>query len=168
MIALIWAQAEDRVIGNAGTIPWRIPEDMTMFRALTMGSTVVMGRATWDSLPPTFRPLGGRRNVVLTRQPGWSAEGAVAACTLEAALADAPGDIWVIGGEQVYAAALPVADRIVLTEVDLAIEGDTFAPPLDTAWTVLSREPSEGWSTSSSGLRYRVTTYLRARVSAPR
>jgi dihydrofolate reductase len=161
-ISLIWAQAADRVIGNAGAIPWRLPEDMAMFRALTMGSTVVMGRVTWDSLPPRFRPLEGRRNLILTRQPDWAEPGAIAMPSLDAAIEAADGPIWVIGGSQVYADALPLASSVVVTELDAAYDGDTFAPTLDESWTVATREPVEAWSTSTTGIRYRVTTYVRA------
>jgi len=108
-VNLIWAQSANGVIGADGQLPWRIPEDLAHFRMLTDGGTVVMGRATWESLPPRFRPLPGRRNVVLTRQQDWSAPGAVVAHTLDEALTSADGDVWVIGGASVYAAALPRA-----------------------------------------------------------
>jgi dihydrofolate reductase len=159
MISLIWAQAADRVIGNAGAIPWRLPEDMAMFRELTIGSTVLMGRVTWDSLPPRFRPLEGRRNLVLTRQRDWAEPGAVPVASFAAAMQQAQGPLWVIGGAQVYDGALPFATRVVMTEVDAAFDGDTFAPPRDAAWSVANREPTAGWSTSTTGIRYRVTTY---------
>jgi dihydrofolate reductase len=165
-ISLIWAQAADRVIGNAGAIPWRLPEDMAMFRSLTMGSTVVMGRVTWESLPPRFRPLEGRRNLVLTRRSDWAEPGAVAVPSLDAAIEAADGPLWVIGGSQVYADALRVASSVVMTEVDASYDGDTFAPVLDESWTVATREPTAGWSTSTTGIRYRVTTYVRADAAA--
>src|ERR1700722_14341999 len=98
MVSLIWAQASNGVIGNAGAIPWRLPEDMAMFRSLTMGSTVLMGRATWDSLPARARPLEGRCNLVLTRQPGWSAPGAFSVASVATAVEQADGELWVIGG----------------------------------------------------------------------
>jgi dihydrofolate reductase len=166
MISLIWAQARCGVIGKDGAIPWRLPEDMAMFRSLTTGSTVLMGRVTWDSLPPRFRPLAGRRNLVLTRQPQWAADGTVAVASFETALDQAEGPLWVIGGSQVYADALPFAQSIVVTEVDADYDGDTFAPSLDDKWRVASREPFDGWSTSSTGLRYRVTTYVRNPAAA--
>ena len=108
-VSLIWAEAADRVIGRDGALPWQLPEDQQLFKQLTTGATVVMGRATWDSLPASVRPLPGRRNVVLTRQQDWSAPGAVVAHTLDEAIASADGDVWVIGGASVYAAALPRA-----------------------------------------------------------
>jgi dihydrofolate reductase len=166
MISLIWAQARGGVIGNAGSIPWRLPEDMAMFRALTIGSTVLMGRVTWDSLPPRFRPLAGRRNLVLTRRPDWAADGAIAVGSFQAALDQVEGPLWVIGGSQVYADALPFASSIVMTEVDADYDGDTFAPTVDDLWIVSSRDPAVGWSTSTAGLRYRVTRYAPADAAA--
>ena len=160
-ISLIWAQARNRVIGANGAIPWRLPEDMANFKALTMGSTVIMGRATWDSLPERFRPLPGRHNIVLTRQPDWSADGVEVAASLDHALATA-GEAWVIGGAAVYEAALPHAHRIVLTEIDATYDGDTFAPELDESWRRVSVDPAAGWNTSTSGLEYRISTYEKA------
>ena len=151
MIGLIWAQAADRVIGRDNAIPWRIPEDMKHFREITAGSAVLMGRRTWESLPPRFRPLPGRRNLVLSRTPQ---EGAETFDSLEKALADVTGDLWVIGGSAVYAATLPFADRVEVTEIRETFEGDTFAPAVE-------REPvSVGeWLESSSGLHYRFISY---------
>lgn len=158
-LALIWAEAHDRVIGADGGIPWHLSEDMRHFRELTAGSPVVMGRRTWDSLPERFRPLPGRTNIVVTRQAGWSAPGAEVAHSVEDALARAGGaeTVWVMGGAQLYAAALPHADRVEVTEVDLDVLGDTRAPELGEGWTA---EPGE-WLESDSGLRYRFVRYLR-------
>lgn len=161
-VGLIWAQAANGVIGDRGTLPWQLPEDLARFRRLTMGSTVVMGRATWDSLPASVRPLAGRRNVVLTRTPGWQAEGAVVAGSLQAALAGSAGPVWVIGGASVYAEALPLADRLEVTELADEVSGDVLAPALDAGWSLVSREPAEGWLQSRSGLRYRHLRYARA------
>jgi len=157
VIGLVWAQSRDGVIGRAGTLPWHLPEDLAHFRALTTGATVVMGRRTWESLPPKFRPLPGRRNVVLTRDASWSAEGADVAHDLDEALT---GDVWVIGGASVYRDAVRYADRVVRTEIDLGVpDGDAFAPELGPEWV-----PSEGdWQTSSTGLRFRVVTLTTAR-----
>ncbi|HYZ68740.1 MAG TPA: dihydrofolate reductase, partial [Mycobacterium sp.] len=104
-VGLIWAQSTYGVIGRDGGIPWRLPEDQARFKDLTMGHTVVMGRLTWESLPAKVRPLPGRRNVVVTRQAGYVAEGAHVVPSLKNALTDA--DTWVIGGAQIYALALP-------------------------------------------------------------
>ena len=160
-VTLIWAQARSGVIGVAGRLPWHLPEDMALFRELTTGSTVVMGRRTWESLPERFRPLPGRTNLVLTTHPDWSADGAVRVASVAEVL-DRPEPLWVIGGGAVYAAFLPHADRLVVTEVDLDVAGDTWAPAIGPEWFALSRVPPEGWSTSSSGPRYAVTTYARA------
>jgi len=162
-VGLVWAEARGRVIGAGGALPWRLPEDQQLFKALTLGATVVMGRATWESLPRSVRPLPGRRNVVLTRQPDFAAPGAVVASSLTDALATG-GDVWVIGGGEVYAAALPHADVAVVTELDLVVDGDTLAPELPDSWRLVAQDPPEGWHLSASGLRYRVRTW---RPSAP-
>jgi dihydrofolate reductase len=160
-VSLIWAEAADRVIGRDGTLPWRLPEDQQLFKRLTMGATVVMGRATWESLPASVRPLPGRRNVVLTRQRDWSAPGAVTTHDLDEAVSAADGDVWVIGGASVYAAALGLADQVVRTRVHLQVDGDTFAPRLGPEWTLVGRDPQQGLHTSSTGLTYCVATLRR-------
>jgi dihydrofolate reductase len=160
-ISLIWAQAQGRVIGADGALPWHLPEDLRNFRELTAGSVVVMGRRTWESLPERFRPLPGRTNVVLTTDPSWWAEGARPAHSVNQVLGQYP-DCWVIGGGTVYAELLPHAERAVVTDVDLAVEGDTRAPVLGTGWRVVSRTPADGWATSeSTGLRYAVSDHRR-------
>jgi dihydrofolate reductase len=160
-VALIWAQARDRVIGASGGLPWHLPEDLALFRSLTTGSTVVMGRRTWESLPERFRPLPGRTNVVLTSDPRWSAEGARRAGSVAEVLDDG-GPLWVIGGGAVYAAFLPHADRLVVTDVDVAVDGDTWAPAIGAEWRLAGRTPDQGWDVSpSSGLRYAVSEYVR-------
>lgn len=161
MIGLVWAQAANGVIGRDGALPWHLPEDLAHFRAVTAGSTVVMGRATWESIPVRFRPLPGRRNVVLTRRPGWSAEGAEAAASLDDALALAGGDAWVVGGASVYAAAMGRADVLEVTELAEPVDGDTHAPAVGAEWVVVALDPEAGWRTSSSGLRYRFVTRRR-------
>ena len=158
-IGLVWAQAANGVIGVDGGLPWELPEDLARFKKLTLGSTVVMGRATWDSLPPSVRPLPGRRNVVLTRQPDWHAPGAAVARSLAEAL-DQPGDVWVIGGASVYREALPLADVVVVTELARAFDGDTRAPELGPAWRVRDREPAAGWLPSRNGWDHRIVTYV--------
>ncbi|MGQ7295571.1 dihydrofolate reductase [Quadrisphaera sp. KR29] len=175
-VGAVWAQDRSGVIGADGTVPWDVPEDLALFSRTTRGHGVVMGRATWDSLPDRFRPLPGRRCVVLTRDRSWTAPGAVPAATLPEALAAAaePGDgadgeVWVIGGAQVYALALDegVLDVLVVTEVDLEVGGDrsqqALAPHVDpAAWSAERREPAGGgWATSRTGPRYRTTWYRR-------
>ena len=155
MIGLIWAQAANGVIGRGNAIPWHIPEDMTHFREVTHGATVVMGRRTWESLPARFRPLPGRRNVVLTRDEGWTADGAEVVHDLAAALT---GDCWVIGGADVYAAALPRADVLEVTELQDPYDGDVRAPAIDPSWRV---DADSGWQQSSAGPTFRWLRYVR-------
>lgn len=165
-VAMIWAQARNRVIGAGGGLPWHLPEDLKLFRALTTGSTVVMGRRTWESLPERFRPLPGRTNVVLTTDPAWSAGGARRAGSVAEVLA-LQQPLWVIGGGTVYESFLPHAERLVVTDVDVVVEGDTRAPAIGSPWRRVARTPVEGWAfSSSSGLRYAVSEYARDR-SAP-
>ncbi|MFR9753042.1 dihydrofolate reductase [Nocardia sp. 004] len=159
-IGLIWAQTLDGVIGSHNAIPWRIPEDMAHFKNVTSGHPVVMGRRTWDSIPPGSRPLPGRRNIVVTRQPDWSAEGAERVGSVPEALDRcAPDTVWVAGGGQIYRTALNFATELCVTEIDATIEGDAFAPPIGPEWQSDTPEP---WRTSSTGLRFRVRHYGRA------
>lgn len=158
-VGLIWAQSTSGVIGRAGGIPWQLPEDLAHFQALTMGHTVVMGRRTWESLSAKFRPLPGRRNVVLTQQTGFTAEGATVVRSLDAALTDP--DTWVVGGEQIYTLAMPRASRCEVTEVEIDLrreDGDVVAPVLDETWVGTTGE----WETSRTGLRYRFHSYVRS------
>jgi dihydrofolate reductase len=168
-LGLIWAQARGGVIGHDGRLPWRLPEDSAHFREVTTGHPVLMGRATWDSLPDRFRPLPGRENLVLTRSRGWSAPGAVVVASVaDAVRALAGRDAWVIGGAQVYAELIDRADRLEVTEIDLDVPGDTLAPPVDPArWTVSAADPGPGWHDSRTGLRYRFVTYRRTDHPAP-
>jgi dihydrofolate reductase len=147
---MIWAEARNRVIGAGGGIPWRLPGEQALFKERTMGATVVMGRATWDSLPERVRPLPGRRNVVLTRDPGWSAEGAEVVHAIDD-VDLSRGEIWITGGSGVYQAFLPYATHIVRTCIDAVIDGDTYAPALGDEWAV-SRKSE--WLTAPNGLRY--------------
>lgn len=160
-VQLIWAQAHDRCLGVDGALPWHLPEDLRLFRALTLGSTVVMGRRTWESLPPRARPLPGRRNVVLSAGLAAPAEEVQVATSPEEVLG-AHRDVWVIGGASVYAAFLPHAAAVVVTEIDASFPADTWAPALDAGWRRSSRTPAEGWSVSSTGLRYAASRWVRA------
>ena len=136
-LALIAAVARNGTIGHGNALLWHLPEDMKHFRTTTAGAPVVMGRKTWDSLPERFRPLPGRHNIVVTRQTDWQAAGATVADSLPAALAAAAQTapaaerVWIIGGATLYAEALPVADELVLTELDRDYDGDTRFP----AWS---------------------------------
>jgi len=156
---LIYARAANGVIGANNTLPWHLPEDLAHFKRHTLGCPVIMGRKTWDSLPPKFRPLPGRLNLVVTRQPNWQDQGAQAAASLQDALArcaDAP-DAWVIGGAQIYAQALPLAQSVIVTEIDLQVQGDAFAPQLDNEW----RETQRASHVSANGLAYSFVNYQR-------
>jgi len=159
-IALVAAIARGGVIGRDNTIPWRLPEDVAYFKALTTGHPVVMGRRTWCSLPDRFRPLPDRRNVVVTRNPAWHGEGAERAASLGEALQLLGGEarVFVIGGAELYAAALPVADQLLLTEIDADVEGDTFFPPFDrAAFDEVSRERH----VSADGTPFSFVVYAR-------
>ncbi len=156
-LGLIWAQSTSGVIGRAGGIPWRLPEDQARFKDLTHGHPVVMGRLTWESLPQKVRPLPGRRNVVVTRDEGYVAGGAEVVSSMRTAPLD---DSWVIGGAQIYSLALPLATRCEVTEVEIDLrreDDDVLAPVLDESWAGVTGD----WLTSSSGLRYRFHSYRR-------
>ncbi|HEY4275753.1 MAG TPA: dihydrofolate reductase [Rhizomicrobium sp.] len=156
MITLVLAMAENGVIGQDGAIPWRIADDMKRFKALTIGKPVIMGRKTWDSLPR--KPLVDRTNIVVTRQPDWRGEGAEPAASLEDALAKAQGEeVMVIGGGEIYRAALAHADRIELTEVRGAFDGDARFDFDRSVWREEVREPR----TTPDGLAYSYVTLTR-------
>ncbi|MBL0086486.1 MAG: dihydrofolate reductase [Ideonella sp.] len=129
-LSLIAAVARNGTVGVRNRLPWHLPQDMAHFRAATLGCPVIMGRKTWDSLPERFRPLPGRHNIVVTRQQNWHASGATAVHDLPAALAAAAPapKVFVIGGASLYAAALPLADELMLTEIDADFEGDAHFP----------------------------------------
>ena len=178
VVGLIWAQGRNRELGAGGRLPWSVPEDLRHFARATQGSCVIMGRATWESLPAASRPLPGRRNIVLSRQEGFAAPGAEVARSLPEALARArsagaslpkPGTVWVIGGAQAYESALAegAADVVELTEVDAAFPGaDAFAPDFraDAAWECVQ---AGAWQTSETGLRYRFSTHRKAQSPMP-
>lgn len=156
-INMIFARAANGVIGNNNTMPWHLPEDMAHFKRLTQGWPVIMGRKTWDSLPPRFRPLPGRTNIVITRQPDWKENGAEPAASLADALkiCARSEEVWIIGGAQIYAQAEPLADRIEVTEIAQDFEGDAFAPTLGSEWIEAAREDH----ISSNGLKFSFITY---------
>ncbi len=156
-LSLIAAIARDGAIGLDNQLLVRLGDDLQRFKRLTMGHPIVMGRKTWASLG---RPLPGRRNIVVTRDAGWRAEGAETAGSLDAALAMAQGaaEVFVIGGAQIYALALPLADRLLLTEIDAAFPADTFFPPWNRDHFELVDSEAH---TSAQGLPYRFTTWRR-------
>jgi dihydrofolate reductase len=145
-VVMVAAVADNGVIGLDGDIPWSLPEDLKHFRATTKGNSVVMGRRTYESIG---HPLPFRSNIVVTRQADWAADGVLVAHSVADAIAmaaDFEGDVMVIGGAQVYEAAMPFADVQVLTEVHLSPEGDTHYPDFDrTEWTETKREPRDGF-----------------------
>jgi dihydrofolate reductase len=156
MISFVVAVARNGVIGREGGLPWHVSSDLKRFKEITLGKPVIMGRKTWESLPR--KPLPGRRNIVLTRQHGFTATGAEVAQTPEDALklvGDAP-EVMVIGGGEVYRLFWPHVGRIYLTEVDLAVEGDTHFPVLDPAeWREVARETHAKGERDSAGFTLR-------------
>ena len=166
-VNLIYAQAANGVIGHHNTMPWHLPEDLAHFKRVTQGCPVIMGRATWYSLPSAFRPLPGRLNIVLSRDAGTAqrigAEGATCLHSLEQALAycahqhPTPAEVWIMGGAQIYAQAVPLAQRAVVTHIHQAFEGDAYAPTLDAEWQECQRESHQ----SRTGLAFDVVTYER-------
>jgi dihydrofolate reductase len=158
-LGMIYARARNGVIGDKGQLPWHLPEDLAHFKATTQGCPVIMGRKTWDSLPPRFRPLPGRRNVVVTRQSAWQAEGAERAGSLQQALALCEGApvAWVIGGAELYAQAAPLAQVAEVTLINADYPGDVFAPLLGPGWT----ESNRSCHTAATGLGYEFISYQR-------
>jgi dihydrofolate reductase len=157
LLSLVAIVARNGAIGRDNALLWRLPEDLKHFKRTTLGSPVVMGRKTWDSIG---RPLPGRRNIVITRDPQWQASGAEPAASLDAALALAKNEakLFVIGGAQIYAQALPIADELVLTEVDADAAGDTFFPPWNR--DAFDRRVGDEHR-SEQGFSYRFVTYTR-------
>jgi dihydrofolate reductase len=156
-LCLIAAVARNRAIGKNNQLLVHLPGDLPRFKKLTLGHPVIMGRKTWDSIG---RPLPQRRNVVITRNAGWRAAGAEAAASLADALARMATEprVFVIGGAQIYAQALPLADELALTEIDADFEGDAFFPEWDRSrFQQQSREDHQ----TPEGLRYRFTHYQR-------
>ena len=160
ILALVAACARSGVIGIDNKLPWHLPEDMKFFRETTRGKPVIMGRKTWESLPDAFRPLPGRLNIVVSRNPDFHAEGgAVVGSLPEAVAAAGNAEIaCVIGGAEIYRQALPLADRLILTEIDRDYAGDAFFPAFDQAeWQEVSRDVR----VSESGLPFAFVTYER-------
>lgn len=148
-LSVVAALGKGGELGFRGKLLWRLPDDMRRFKTLTMGHSVIMGRKTWESLPEKFRPLPGRMNIVVTRQAGYRAEGATTAGSFERARAAAARAIgadetFVMGGGELYTAALPYANRLYLTLVDAEAEADTFFPPYEDDFYVIVEEPGIG------------------------
>lgn len=161
-IGLIWAQDENGSIGKGGGMPWHVPEDLAHFKCITLGSPVVMGRKTWDSLPARFRPLPDRCNIVITRQQTWATAGVDVVHSVDAALevavsklrSVAAGDadglvpsavhddfIWVLGGAEIFSSVIDHADRLEVTQIRARFEGDTVAPTIDSRWRLVAEDP---------------------------
>ena len=158
-IGLVYARAHNGVIGKGGVMPWHLPEDLAHFKQVTFGAPVIMGRKTWDSLPPRFRPLPGRRNIVITRLADWEADGALRTSSLDEAIQACAGEdrVWVIGGGEIFAQALPLAHVVEVTEIERDFDGDTFAPQLGPEWRETGRERHR----ASAGIDYSFVTYTR-------
>ena len=163
IVSLIAALASNRAIGKDNALLWQLPEDLRHFRETTRGKPVIMGRKTWESLPDPFRPLPGRHNIVVSRDPAYQASGATLAGSLDDALRQAAAqtnaeEVFVIGGEQLYRQALPLADRLYLTEIEQNFAGDVFFPDVQPHdWEEILRQPGQ----ASSGLRFAFVVYLR-------
>ncbi|WP_119395895.1 dihydrofolate reductase [Salinibius halmophilus] len=161
-IAMIWAMANNGVIGKGNQLPWHLPEDLQHFKAKTTGKPVIMGRKTFESIG---RPLPNRENIVITRDPHWHHEGVEvfhdtqSAVSYANSLLTGAGEIIVMGGGQIYQALLPLANRLYITKVDVDIDGDAYAPEVDWAqWTEIENETH----TSKNGMRYRICEYKRS------
>ncbi|MGF0308759.1 dihydrofolate reductase [Rhodococcus sp. IEGM1428] len=159
-VGLIWAQSRAGTIGDGGGIPWRVPEDMAHFKATTAEHPVIMGRKTWDSLPAKFRPLPGRRNIVVTRNSSWCEDGAENASSVADAVARVGDDpVWIIGGGEIYRSAMSIATHLEVTEVDLDVDGDTSAPEIPEGWIAKAGE----WQSSRvNETRFRFVEYGKA------
>ena len=160
MLSLIAAVAKNRAIGKDNKLLWHLPEDMRHFRETTRGKPVIMGRKTWESLPDSFRPLPGRHNIVVSRNPAYQAPGATLVASLKEALLKAGKDeeAFVIGGEEIYHQAMPIAQKLYLTEINQDFDGDAFFPEVLTReWKEISRNEQQG----ASGLEFVFVTYQR-------
>ena len=167
-LGMVWAEARGGAIGRGGTMPWHLPEDLAHFRRTTTGAPVVMGRRTWESLPERFRPLPARENLVVTGDPTYDARGAGVVASLEDGLAGlrerGAERAWIIGGGRLYRAAMPLADELVVTRIDLDVpDADTFAPEIGDEWALV--EAGER-AVSETGLGYRFERYERAGLVA--
>ena len=143
MISFVVAMDRNRLIGDGDALPWRLPDEMRRFREITMGHPVLMGRKTYESIPTKFRPLEGRENIILTTQAGYEAPGCRVVHSLQEAVdAVDPGEeLMVIGGAHVFAALMPIVDRLYLTEIDGEYSGDVYFPAIDRAqWREVARE----------------------------
>lgn len=163
IVSLVAAMAENRVIGREGTLPWRLPDDQRFFKRLTLDHTVIMGRKTFDEIR---HPLANRRNVVISRNPDFRPTGATVVPSLDEAIAlgATEREVFVIGGAEIYAAALPRADRLYLTVVHAEVEGDTYFPPFDrAAWALEWEEYHPTDERHAYPFTFRTYSRIRAR-----
>lgn len=167
-LGLIWAEANGGVIGKDGTMPWHLPEDLAHFKRTTVGAPVIMGRRTWESLPDRVRPLPGRDNIVVTRNPEYVAPGATVVSSVEAGLAaaDDANDgavepiVWNIGGAELFRASMATATEIAVTRIQVDVEGgDTFAPEIGPEWRLVSRGEMQQ---SKTGLEFFIERWQRS------
>jgi dihydrofolate reductase len=163
-VTLIVARARNGIIGRAGTLPWRLPEDLAFFKRTTMGHPILMGRKTWDSIG---RPLPGRRSLVITRNPALRLDGAETFTSLAAALQACAGEpeVFVIGGAEIYARALELAERAWITQIDADVDGDAAFPALDASrWVAVESvapAPAAADAKATAGMPYQRTRYER-------
>ena len=158
LLTLIVARARNGVIGRDNALPWRLPDDLQHFKRTTLGAPIIMGRKTWDSIG---RPLPGRRNIVVSRNHGLTLDGAEVVASLEDAqrLCIGAEQVFLIGGAQLYAQALPSADRLIVTEIDADVPGDAFFPAVDRSkWIEVARETHHS---EANGFDYAFVTYER-------
>lgn len=168
-VAMIWAQTTAGVIGIENGMPWHIPEDFKFFKAATMNAPVIMGRKTWQSLPPASQPLKGRTNIVISRDADFEAPGATVVTSteqgvqlaLDSATQTGAATVWIMGGESIYRSCMDSATRLVVTMINADIAGDAFAPTIGSEWNLASRQPETGWYTSIQGPQYAFLEYTK-------
>ncbi|GAA1105077.1 dihydrofolate reductase [Nesterenkonia jeotgali] len=176
-IGMIWAQTQNGVIGDAGAMPWHLPEDLAHFKATTGGAPVVMGRRTWESFPAKYRPLPGRQNIVITKDPHAAEQirelGGHPVTSLDEGIKIASEvateKIWIIGGGRVYAETMDrgLADLAVITVIQSDASGDTSAPALTPEWELTEREPAAGRHQGANGLAFHIETHRRKPEMTP-
>lgn len=163
-LGMIWAEARGGAIGRNGEMPWHLPEDLAHFKQSTLGDPVIMGRRTWESLPERFRPLPGRENLVVTSDASYVADGATVRSSLQDAVStvelDGAETAWIMGGGELYRAAMPLADELVVTRIGLDVDdADTYAPEIGPEWLLADAGET---LVSKTGLEYRFERWTRA------
>lgn len=165
LVGAIWAQSTDGVIGKDGDLPWSVPEDLALFKELTSGETVLMGRKTWDSLPESVRPLPGRKNFVVSQDPTFmDGPGYTVFRSVEEAVNASTTDwLWIIGGGSIYAQTVELCDRLEITTVNVEVpDGDAFAPDIPEVFVSVREDPPGDWKVSKkNGVKYKFTSYAK-------